>query len=93
MVCFCGEYISLTDLARYANEEEPKIPVYTWMRNKNVVSYLGLWERLNNPSFKGHEFETFERKAGNNDFYLSPSKWIQSTNAIGKILTGESIGS
>ena len=79
------EYISLTDLARYANKEEPKIPVYTWMRNKNVISYLGLWEKLNNIGFKGHEFETFENEAGNNSFYMSPQKWIKSTNSIGII--------
>lgn len=58
------EYISLTDLARYANSEEPKIPVQTWMRNKDVISYLGLWEKLNNKDFKGREFETFENEAG-----------------------------
>ena len=51
------EFISLTDLARYAN---PKIPIYAWMRNKDVIAYLGLWEQLNNENFKGHEFETFE---------------------------------
>ena len=60
------EYISLTDLARYANPEEPKIPVQSWMRNKDVISYLGLWEKLNNENFKGHEFETFENEAGKN---------------------------
>ena len=58
------EYISLTDLARYANFEEPKIPVQTWMRNKDVILYLGLWENLNNENFKGHEFETFKNEAG-----------------------------
>ena len=79
------EYISLTDLARYANPEEPKIPVYAWMRNKDVLAYLGLWERLNNEIFKGHEFETFESEAGKNSFYMSPQKWIKETNAIGII--------
>lgn len=79
------EYISLTDLARYANPEEPKIPVYAWMRNRDVLEYLGLWEQLNNESFKGHEFETFENKAGKNNFYMSPQKWIKETNAIGMI--------
>ena len=54
------DYISLTDLARYANSEEPKIPIYAWMRNKDVISYLGLWEQLNNENFKGHEFDTFK---------------------------------
>ena len=70
------DYISLTDLARYVNPDEPKIPIQTWMRNKDVVSYLGLWEQLNNPHFKGHEFTTFENKSGANSFYLSPEKWV-----------------
>ena len=76
------DYISLTDLARYVNPDEPKIPIQTWMRNKDVVSYLGLWEQLNNPHFKGHEFTTFENKSGANSFYLSPEKWVKETNAI-----------
>ena len=80
-----SNYISLTDLARHVNPEEPKIPIQTWMRNKNVISYLGLWEKINNPNFKGIEFTTFENEAGKNSFYLSPQKWIKSTNAIGII--------
>ncbi len=79
------EFISLTDLARYANPEEPKIPIYAWMRNKDVIAYLGLWEQLNNENFKGHEFETFENQAGKNSFYMSPQKWIKGTNAVGII--------
>ena len=79
------DYISLTDLARYVNPDEPKIPIQTWMRNKDVVSYLGLWEQLNNPNFKGREFTTFENLAGKNSFYMSPQKWIKETNAIGII--------
>ena len=79
------DYISLTDLARYADEDDPRFPIQNWMRNKDVISYLGLWEQLNNENFKGHEFETFESKAGKNDFYISPQKWIKSTNAIGII--------
>ena len=58
------EFISLTDLARYVNPEEPKIPIQTCMRNKDVIAYLGLWEKLNNENFKGHEFATFENLAG-----------------------------
>lgn len=77
------DYISLTDLARYANLSEPKVPIATWMRNKDVISYLGLWEKLHNPDFKGHEFEAFENAAGKHSFYLSPQKWIENTNAIG----------
>ena len=79
------EYISLTDLARYANPEEPKIPIQTWMRNRDVIAYLGLWEKLNNENFKGVEFATFESLAGKNSFYMSPQKWIKETNAIGII--------
>ena len=80
-----NNYISLTDLARYTNAEEPKIPIQTWMRNKNVISFLGLWEQMHNSNFKGIEFETFENEAGKNSFYLSPQKWINTTNAIGII--------
>ncbi len=79
------EYISLTDLARYANPEEPKIPIQTWMRNRDVIAYLGLWEKLNNENFKGIEFTTFESLAGKNSFYMSPQKWIKETDAIGII--------
>ena len=79
------EFISLTDLARYANPEEPKIPIQTWMRNRDVIAYLGLWEKLNNENFKGREFTTFENLAGRNSFYMSPQKWIKETNAIGII--------
>lgn len=79
------EYISLTDLARYANDEESKISIYAWMRNRDLLAYLGLCEQLNNENFKGHEFVTFENKAGKNSFYISPKKWIKETNAIGII--------
>ena len=79
------EYISLTDLARYVNPEEPKIPIYSWIRNKEVIRFIGLWEKLNNENFKGHEFEVFENEADKNSFYMSPQKWIKETNAIGII--------
>lgn len=54
------EYISLTDLARYADKEEPRLPIRDWMRNKDVISFLGLWESINNVNFKGGEFATFK---------------------------------
>ena len=79
------EYISLTDLARYADNEEPRLPIRDWMRNKEVISYLGLWEQLNNEKFKGGEFATFKNEAGSNRFKMSPQKWIRETNAIGMI--------
>lgn len=79
------EYISLTDLARYADEEEPRLPIQNWMRNKDVILYLGLWETINNENFKGVEFDTFKNEAGSNKFKISPQKWIKETNAIGII--------
>lgn len=79
------EYISLTDLARYADGDEPRYPIQNWMRNKDVISFLGLWEKLNNENFKGVEFDTFKNEAGSNKFKISPQKWIKETNAIGII--------
>ncbi len=58
------EFISLTDLARYVNPEESRAPIQTWMRNKDVIAYLDLWEKLDNENFKGHGFTTFENFAG-----------------------------
>lgn len=79
------EYISLTDLARYADEDDPRFPIQNWMRNKDVISYLGLWESINNEDFKGVEFDSFKNEAGSNKFKISPQKWIKETNAIGII--------
>ena len=79
------EYISLTDLARYVDNEEPRLPIRDWMRNKDVISYLGLWESINNQNFKGVEFDTFKNEAGSNKFKISPQKWIKETNAAGII--------
>ena len=56
------EFISLTDLARYADEDDPRYPIQNWMRNKDVISYLGLWESIHNENFKGVEFDTFKMK-------------------------------
>ena len=79
------EYISLTDLARYADPDEPRLPIRDWMRSKEVISYLGLWEEINNKDFKGGEFAPFKNEAGSNIFKMSPQKWINSTGAIGMI--------
>ena len=78
------DYISLTDIARYKSDE-PKDVIKNWMRSKSTIEFLGLWEQLNNPNFKGVEFDTFKNEAGANAFTLSPQKWIDSTNAIGII--------
>lgn len=80
---FKNDYISLTDIARYKNSEEPNMVVANWMRNHNTIEYLGIWEQLNNPDFKPIEFEGFLQEAGSNAFTLSPKKWAESTNAIG----------
>ena len=79
------DYISLTDIARYKNPEEPKDAVKNWLRNKNTIEFLGLWERINNVNFKGVEFGSFLSQAGSNSFVLSPQRWIEKTNAIGII--------
>lgn len=79
------DYISLTDIARNKNAEEPKDVVKNWMRNRSTIEFLGLWEQLNNKHFKGVEFDSYLAEAGSNSFTLSPSKWIENTNAIGLI--------
>lgn len=77
------DYISLTDIARSKNNNEPKDVVKNWMRSRSTIEFLGLWEQLNNPDFKGVDFDPLLFEAGSNSFTLSPSKWIASTNAIG----------
>lgn len=77
------EYISLTDIASFKNPKEPKDVVKNWLRSKNTIEFLGLWEKINNPKFKGVEFDSFLFEAGSNSFTLSPSKWIEATGAIG----------
>ena len=78
-------YISLTDMARHKNPEEPKDVVKNWLRSKTTIEFLGLWEKLHNQEFKGVEFDSFMYQAGTNSFVLSPTRWIESTNAIGII--------
>ncbi|MFD1631257.1 KilA-N domain-containing protein [Pseudopedobacter beijingensis] len=77
------EYISLTDIARYKNPKEPKDVVKNWMRSRTTIEFLGLWEQLNNPEFKGVEFDSFLYETGSNSFTLSPSKWTETTHAKG----------
>ena len=78
------DYISLTDIARYRSDD-PTAVMSNWMRNKDTIAFLGLWEGLNNPNFKPLEFEGFKKEAGANAFTLSPQKWISATNAIGMV--------
>ena len=79
---FENEFISLTDIARYKSDE-PKDVIKNWMRSKDTLEFLGLWEQLHNSNFKGVEFDAFRTQAGSNAFTMSPSKWIDATNAIG----------
>ena len=79
-----NDYISLTDIARYKSDD-PTAVIANWMRNRNTIEFLGIWEGLYNPNFKPLEFEGFKKEAGLNAFTLSPQKWINATNAIGII--------
>ena len=79
---FENEFISLTDIARYKSDD-PTAVIQNWMRNRDAIEFLGLWERLHNPDFKPLEFEGFRKQAGANAFTMSPKKWIEATGAIG----------
>ena len=79
---FENEFISLTDIARYKSDD-PTAVIQNWMRNRDVIEFLGLWERLHNPDCNPLEFEGFRKQAGANAFTMSPKKWIETTNAIG----------
>lgn len=79
------DYISLTDIAKYKNSEFPADVIKNWLRIRNTIEFLGLWEQLNNPEFKLVEFDQFKNEAGANSFVLSPQKWIRTTKAIGII--------
>lgn len=76
------DYISLTDIARYKSDE-PKMVIQNWMRNRNTIEFLGVWEGLHNSDFKGIEFDAFRKEAGLNSFTMTPTKWISATNAKG----------
>ena len=74
------DYICLTDMAKRFGGDDL---IYSWMRNRNTLEFLGIWEQMHNPGFKGGEFETFKKEAGLNSFHLTPKKWIDATQAIG----------
>ena len=79
-----SEFISLTDIAKYKSDE-PSAAIANWLRNRNTLEFLGLWESLNNPKFNSLEFEGIRNQAGLNAFTLSPKKWINLTNSIGLV--------
>jgi len=79
------DYISLTDIAKYKEPDRSDHIIHNWMRNRNTIEFLGIWEQLHNPDFKPLEFEGFRNSAGLNSFVLTPRQWINSTQAIGLI--------
>ncbi len=79
------DYISITDIAKHKTDDTSAV-IGNWMRNRNTIDFLGLWETLYNPNFKPLEFEGFKKNAGLNAFTLSPLKWTSNTNAIGIVV-------
>lgn len=77
------DYICITDIAKYKDNILANDIIKNWLRNRNTIEFLGIWEQLNNPDFKPVEFDGFRKEAGLNSFTMSPTKWIQGTNAIG----------
>jgi hypothetical protein len=77
------DYISLTDIARYKNSDHTDDLIRNWLRNRNTLEFLGIWEQLNNPGFNPVEFDGIRMQAGLNSFTLTPKRWIEATGAIG----------
>lgn len=77
------DYISLTDIARIKNEDDPRYPIQNWMRLKDTLDFIGLWESINNEKFNRVEFDAVKNEYGRNSFVMTPTKWISRTNAIG----------
>ena len=82
------DYISLTDMARYRDAERTNYIIQNWLRTRNALEFCGLWEQINNPNFKGIEFDAFKNESGANSFALTPQKWIYTTNAKGTTVQG-----
>jgi hypothetical protein len=77
------DYISLTDIAKVRDNENPSQIISLWLRTYSAIEYLGLWEMLNNPNFNPHIYEGFKNESAKPHFWMSPQKWIFETNAIG----------
>ena len=82
---FKDEYISLTDIAKYRNADDPRFIIQNWMRSRDVIDFLGIWECLHNPDFNRVKFEAVKSEAGYNRFVMTPTKWIEQTGARGII--------
>ena len=79
------DFISLTDIAKLKDSDNPRYIIQNWLRNRNTIEFLGVWESLYNPSFNRVEFDAFRSQAGLNSFVMTPQKWVESTRAIGII--------
>lgn len=78
-----SDYISLTDIARVKNSDEPKDVGENWLCSRTAIEYVGLWKIINNSNFKGVEFDALRAETGLNSFTLSPNRWVELTAAIG----------
>ena len=83
---FQNEYISLTDIAKYRNADDPRFIIQNWMRNRDTIEFLGLWEMLHNVDFNRVQFEAVKEEAGLNRFVMTPTKWINEMNSIGIVV-------
>lgn len=90
---FENEFISLTDIAKYRNEDDPRFVIRNWMRNRNTIEFLGVWEELHNPNFNRVQFEAVRNEAGLNRFVMTPTKWITQMDAIGIVSKAGRYGS
>ncbi len=79
------DYISLTDIARFKDAKRTDYIIMNWLRNRNTIEFLGIWEQLNNPDFNPIEFDGIRKSAGLNSFILTAKRWVETTNAIGLI--------
>ena len=79
------DFICLTDIARYRDAERTDYLIQNWLRNRNTIEFLGIWEQLNNPGFKPIEFDGFKKQSGLNSFILTAKQWIEKTGAVGLI--------
>lgn len=79
------DYLCITDIARHKNAEGTDDLIRNWLRNRNTIEFLGIWEQLHNPGFKPVEFDGFRKLAGLNSFTLTPKQWIEKTRAVGEL--------
>ena len=77
------DFISLTDIAKLKDSDNPRYIIQNWLRNRNTIEFLGVWESLYNPEFNRVEFDAFRSQAGLNSFVMTPQKWVEATGAIG----------